>query len=114
MSARNLSAPRIRKQVIKMEASELRSTAHVNKVAKRKEKRREWGEMDEDIRSRWASNLVRYWSLLFDQKIEFALRGYVYQIKRIIQPSILERHLSRCQMAPIDVRGLGNVLRVFQ
>ena len=41
-------------------------------------KRREWREADEDIRSRWDSNLARYRALLFDQKIEFALRGYIF------------------------------------
>ena len=78
MSASNMPARRIRKPKIKMEASELRSTAHANKVAKRKVKRRQWRETDEDIRSRWDSNLARYQALLFDQKIESALRGYIF------------------------------------
>ena len=55
-----------------MEASQLRSRAYANMVAKRRDKRREWREIDEDIRSRWASNLIRYKSLLFNQKNEFA------------------------------------------
>ena len=78
MSARSIPARRIRKPKIKMEASELRSSTFTNKVAKRKVKRREWREADEDIRSRWASNLARYQALLFNQKIEFALRGYIF------------------------------------
>ena len=75
-----MPARRIRKPKIKMEASELRSSTYKNKVAKRKGKRREWREMDAEIRSRWASNLARYQALLFDQKIEFAIRGYIFPV----------------------------------
>ena len=78
MSARNVPTRRIRKPKMKMEASELRSSTFTNKVAKRKVKRREWREANAEIRSHWPSNLARYRSLLFDQKIEFALRGYIF------------------------------------
>ena len=30
------------------------------------------------LSDRWVSNLARYRSLLFYQKIEFALRGYIF------------------------------------